>query len=316
LAELNQQIDELQQQLANGQAAQTVSENERDNYLNELNDLDNDFCEQENILADKNAKLAEAIKEKNDLQAQLTNLWEQINNHVCPVPALHVCPPVNKVCSYADYEEIKQQRDNYQQQYQNACQEKAAQEQQITQQINQSLNLGLKEPSLEQVIERIKELINKPPNTFSGGSFYSVSPASNKVIEKQLQEANQTILNLEQQLKDKDTPFGEDLETIKEIDLKDLAEELNIQLSIETIQQIEQATSYSQLAAARNAEIKKYLKQNLNNLAVVNPPKEIVQQPTKERIIWLGLLLTALLIIGGLLVKLKANKPRNKARGT
>jgi len=125
LAELNQQINELQQQLANGQAAQTVSENERDNYLNELNDLDKDFCEQENILADKNAKLAEAIKEKNDLQAQLTNernlnqtLQEQINDHRCPTPAPHICPPcslthlsephicpiINQIdCSHEDY---------------------------------------------------------------------------------------------------------------------------------------------------------------------------------------------------------------------
>jgi hypothetical protein len=161
---------------------------------------------------------------------------------------------------------------------------------------------------LEQVIERIQELINKPPNTFSGSGFYSASPASNKVIEKQLQEANQTILNLEQQLKEKGTPFGEDLETIKEIDLKDLAEELKIKLSIEAIQQIEQATSYSQLAAARNAEIKKYLKQNLSSLAVVNQPKELVKPVNKERIIWLGLLLSALLTIGGLLAKLRGKK--------
>ena len=149
------------------------------------------------------------------------------------------------------------------------------------------------------MIERIQELMSKPPSTFSGGSFYSASPASNKVIEKQLKEANQTIFNLEQQLKEQ-TPFGEDLETIKEIDLKDLAEELKIKF--------EQATSYSQLAAARNAEIKKYLKQNLNNLAVVQPPKELVKPPSKERIILIGLLLTALLTIGGLLMKLKRKK--------
>src|SRR6185312_13532825 len=96
-------------------------------------------------------------------QEQLTNernlnqtLQEQINDHRCPVPALHACPIINQVdCSHADYEEIKQQRNNYQQQYQNACQEKAAQGQQITQQINQSLNLGLNNPNLGQVIERI-----------------------------------------------------------------------------------------------------------------------------------------------------------------
>ncbi|CAJ0761742.1 23388_t:CDS:2, partial [Entrophospora sp. SA101] len=61
--------------------------------------------------------------------------------------------------------------------------------------------------------------------------------------------------------------------------------ELNIQLSPNTIKQIQQATNYQQLATARNAEIKKHLQQNLNSLAVVNSPKEIIQPPTKERII-------------------------------
>ncbi|CAH1764169.1 11450_t:CDS:2 [Entrophospora sp. SA101] len=66
---------------------------------------------------------------------------------------------------------------------------------------------------------------------------------------------------------------------------KDSLKELNIQLSPNTIKQIQQATNYQQLATARNAEIKKHLQQNLNSLAVVNSPKEIIQPPTKERII-------------------------------
>ena len=60
-------------------------------------------------------------------------------------------------------------------------------------------------------------------------------------------------------------------------------------------------------AAARNAEIKKYLKQNLNNLAVVQPPKAIIQQPAKERIILISLLVASLISISGLLVKLRSN---------
>ncbi|CAJ0651982.1 11356_t:CDS:2, partial [Entrophospora sp. SA101] len=49
---------------------------------------------------------------------------------------------------------------------------------------------------------------------------------------------------------------------------KDSLKELNIQLSPNTIKQIQQATNYQQLATARNAEIKKHLQQNLNSLAV------------------------------------------------
>ena len=92
-------------------------------------------------------------------------LWlqEQINNHHCPVPALHVCPPcslthlsephvcpiINQIdCSHGDYWEIKKEQ----------------REQQIIHQFNHSLNLGLNNPNLEQVIEKIQELINKQPN--------------------------------------------------------------------------------------------------------------------------------------------------------
>jgi len=189
--------------------------------LTELNELDNDLREQANLLADKNAKLAQAIKEKNDLQTQLTNeknlnqtLQAQINNHTCPALAPHVFPPVNEAnCSHADYAEIKEQRDNYQPQYQLICQEK---EQQITHQINQSLNLGLKEPSLEQVIERIQELINKPPLTF-------YQEFSDSELEEQLKSSQQTISKLEKELKEQ-APFGEDLNAIKELELQSLEE--------------------------------------------------------------------------------------------
>src|SRR5439155_9904500 len=129
---------------------------------------------------------------------------------------------------------------------------------------------------LEQVISRIKELISQPP-------VYFTSDSGN--LQKELNQANQIINKLEQELAANNTPFDEDLAVIKETDLKGLVKELNIQLSPNAIQQIQQATNYQQLVTARNAEIKKHLQQNLNNLAVVNPPKEIVQQPTKERII-------------------------------
>ncbi|CAJ0753311.1 8194_t:CDS:1, partial [Entrophospora sp. SA101] len=126
-------------------------------------------------------------------------------------------------------------KDNYQQQAQTACQEKEEKEKQIIQQINQDLHLGLNNPSLKQVINRIQQLINKPPIYFT---------SDNGNLQKELDQANQTITRLEQELATNNTPFGENLETIKEIDLKGLVKELNIQLSPNAIQQMEQATNY------------------------------------------------------------------------
>ncbi|KLL02814.1 MAG: hypothetical protein MRECE_43c003 [Mycoplasmataceae bacterium CE_OT135] len=293
---LNQEQADLLREKQDHQRTQS----ERDNYLAELHELEQDFSEQERLLAEKNAKLATAIAEKNDLQKQLTNerslnqnLQNQINNHNCPALVPHTCP--NEVnCSHADYQEIKEQRDNYQRQAQTACQEKEEKERQVIQQINQDCHLGLNNPSLEEIISRIQELIEKPPVYFT---------SDNGNLQEELNQANQTISRLEKELKEQ-TPFGEDLAVIKEIDLRGLVKGLNIQLSAETVKQIQQATSYQQLATARNAEIKKHLGQNLSSLAMVNPPRqEIIQPPAKERIIWLSLLLTALLTIGGLLAK-------------
>jgi len=76
--------------------------------------------------------------------------------------------------------------------------------------------LGLKEPSLEQVIERIQELINKPPLTF-------YEEYSDSELQQQLDQANQTITRLEKELKEQ-TPFGEDLNVIKKLELQSLEE--------------------------------------------------------------------------------------------
>jgi chromosome segregation ATPase len=92
----------------------------------------------------------------------------------------------------------------------------ANKEQQTSQQLNQSLDLGLNNPSLEQVIERIQELINKPPLTF-------YQEFSDSELEEQLKSSQQTISQLEKQLKEQ-TPFGEDLNVIKELELQSLEE--------------------------------------------------------------------------------------------
>ncbi|CAJ0893306.1 17236_t:CDS:2 [Entrophospora sp. SA101] len=195
--------------------------------------------------------------------------------------------PTNSPCSRGDCQTTKQQRDNYQQQVQTIYQEKENKEHIICQ-INQELNLGLDNPNLNQIISKIKELIHKPPT-----SSFMTSPPSNQTIKKQLQDAQQTIVKLEQELAEKNTPFGEDLAVIKQLELESLEQLFNQTVDSAIKQQITQATSYQQVVSARQAFIQKHLeqKQNVQSLPVISQTqKELIPQPNQERIILIGLL--------------------------
>jgi len=199
---------------------------------------------------------------------------------------MHICPIVNQIdYSHGNYEETKKERDD--------------KEQQITHQLNQSLNLGLKEPSLEQIIGKIQELINNPPETV-------YSELNNGELEQNLNQAQQTNFNLERQLKEQ-AHFGENLETIKQLELQSFEQLLPNQLDKSFKQQIQQATNYRQLVSARQAFLQKHLKQN-TSVTINQPQNELIQQPARERIVWIGLLLLSLLSVGGLLVKLRTSK--------
>ncbi|CAJ0912263.1 9066_t:CDS:2 [Entrophospora sp. SA101] len=221
------------------------------------------------------------VRQKDNLQAQLLNeqnisqgLQDQIDNHACPVvvphtcpicplihlPEPHICPIVKKTdCSHADYETL------------------ASREKEITQQLNNSLSLNLKEPNLEKVINRIQQLIKQDPITITDNSTI-------ESLEKELNQANQTISELEKEL----TPFGEDLAVIKQLELTSLEQLFNQAVDNAIKQQITQATSYQQVVSVRQAFIQKHLeqKQSIQSLPVISQTqKEIIQPPTKERII-------------------------------
>jgi hypothetical protein len=116
----------------------------------------------------------------------------------------------------------------------------------IVNQIIQECDLGLAESSnLVQVIDRINKLIRtKPPI---------------------IRPANQP----------NDTPFGESLEKIIQIDLHSLEQKLNIPLSNLVKQQIKQATNYTQLSNIRGREIKSYLEKEKNSGIITQPAKKI-----------------------------------------
>jgi len=155
----------------------------------------------------------------------------------------------------------------------------------IVNQIIQECDLGLVEnSSLTQVIEQINKLIKtKPP------------------IIRPVNQSN-------------DTPFGEDLEKIIQIDLNSLEQELNILLSSIVKEQIKKATNYQELSSIRNQEIKNYLEKGQNN-GITTQPAEVIKPMEKERVIWISLLVICLMVIGGLLVKLRGICLKRKRLG-
>ncbi|CAI2186589.1 19927_t:CDS:2, partial [Funneliformis geosporum] len=156
----------------------------------------------------------------------------------------------------------------------------------IVNQIIQECDLGLNQnSSLNQVISQINKLIKTKPPT--------------------IKPVNQPS----------DNPFGESLEKIAEIDLNGLEKELGIKLSSEIKQQIKQATNYQELSSLRNQEIKSYLERNQGSVITSQPQQEVVKLFGKERIVWVSWLVISLLVIGGLLLKIKpltAKKPSSK----
>ncbi len=324
----NQIISQLQSQLANA----NLTETERDNYLAELNELEQDFREQERLLAGKNAKLAEAIANQNNLQTQ-------INNHVCPVPPVHTCEPCSLIhlpephecpikidCSaHNDYEEVKKQRDDFQTKL-------SSQELEIIQRLNNTFKLGLdpNEKDLNQVISKLKELIDKPPLTIE-----------DEIIKQELIKAQGIVTKLEKELTEK--TIGENIKEIIKIDEKLLNEnealkvELNKKVSdyqelaqernrlvlqeikninVAKLQEImpkvkkqeikrtlEQAKNYEELSSQRNKLIVKYI----SSQNQVMPQKSELEnsQPFQGRIILIGFLLISLLTISELLARLR-----------
>ncbi|CAG8570881.1 18772_t:CDS:2, partial [Racocetra persica] len=129
------------------------------------------------------------------------------------------------------------------------------QEKQAHQQTKNKLLKLEKEPNgtLEKLIQTIKELINKPD------------------LQGTLTAAQQKIIELEKELKDKENiPFGEDLENIKDIDLRELERILKIKLSAEIVRQMRQVANYQQWAEIRNTEIANYLNGLQNSLLVAS----------------------------------------------
>ena len=102
-----------------------------------------------------------------------------------------------------------------------------------------------------------------------------------------------------------DTPFGEELMVIKQLDLNSLTNLLGSAVDSTIQKQIQEATNYSQIVQIRQNFLTNYLtlqsSSTENNLDSINT-NNFWQL---ERFFWITLLISSLLTIGGLLVKIK-----------
>jgi hypothetical protein len=102
------------------------------------------------------------------------------------------------------------------------------------------------------------------------------------------------------------------LERIKSINIEKMVQIIPQVEKSEIKQVFESSENYEQLARARNQLIVKYLKQDLKEQQKELAPNQPTLLVSKERIIWVSLLVISLLTIGGLLVKIRRGKSSNK----
>ena len=165
-------------------------------------------------------------------EQELNNLQNQLNNHVCSGAGNTTSPTATRNDSgghnQTNEKEVKIIQQNN--------------EQKIIQELNTTLKLNLKNPTLKQVISEIQSRIAQDP----------------VIVQGNLDQVWQTIQKAEEKLVDQ-TPFGEDLETIKDLEIKGLNELFPQQLEESFIREIKQVQNYSQLVQVRNSFLAKHL---------------------------------------------------------
>lgn len=190
--------------------------------------------------------------------------------------------------------------------------------------------MDAKERDLNKAIVEIQKLIQKDPPT---------GPVNNQDLQKQLQIAQKTIAQLQNQLNQKPgTLFKESIKEIIKIDEKLLNENQELKIELE-----KQVSNYEQFAQARNKSVMKQIKNvNIEKIHQLLPRvkkeevqqtiekaisyadlaerrnqiinkhiqqnsadlQEIQQKRQKERVILISLLVVSLVSVGGLLTRL------------
>lgn len=150
------------------------------------------------------------------------------------------------------------------------------------------LGLDKEEKDLDKVIEEVKKLINKPP-------------VNDENIKIQLVESQKTITDLQKQL------------TAVEQQKVIIAEKEKVVEIIKFIERILPAQSFKKLERVQLQQVTNFkkLKDIEKNLAdEYFVAKESQKSINNERIFWICSLVINLLIIGGLILKLKSKKKK------
>jgi hypothetical protein len=187
------------------------------------------------MLDEESENLTEKLKNEQtahqETKQKLNNLQNQLNNHVCLGAGNQTSPATgdnSNIHNQTSEKEVKIIQQNN--------------EQKIIQELNTTLKLNLKNPTLKQVISEIQSRIAQDP----------------VIVQGNLDQVWQTIQKAEEKLVDQ-TPFGEDLETIKDLEIKGLNELFPQQLEESFIREIKQVQNYSQLVQVRNSFLAKHL---------------------------------------------------------
>ncbi|CAI2192914.1 3855_t:CDS:2, partial [Funneliformis geosporum] len=107
----------------------------------------------------------------------------------------------------------------------------------------------------------------------------------------------ETITKLEKELEEKrnqkptpnfDTPFGEDLEVIKQLELTSLTELFGVAVDLTIQKQIEDAINYSQVVQARQTFLAKHLTPQPNTTITNLSPTSLPQLPSFESLFIAG----------------------------
>ncbi|MCE8166527.1 MAG: hypothetical protein I3270_02680 [Candidatus Moeniiplasma glomeromycotorum] len=178
--------------------------------------------------------------------------------------------------------------------------------QQVIQAFPELNHLG-SDSSVGEVINTLKTLLNKPP-------IIITKTEKDNSFQVELEQAQKVITRLEKELGTKpvkeiiNTPFGEELTVIIQLELTSLQELFGNQLDPLTQKQIREATTYSQVVQARQNFLAKHL--NFTAGSTLNSAPIQSTWPV-ERVFWLIWLLISLGVIGGLLVKMKNKRKKN-----
>jgi len=204
------------------------------------------------------------------------NYKSKMDNHVCPISC-------QEPCCLGDYEKLQKKL--------------ATQENKMLTEINNALELGLTfQITLPNLIKKIKELINKPP---------VIDNIKVKGLENELTKAQQIISQLEEQIR-RTLPRKEKLSVIIQVDLKDLEQLFRRELDPQVRQKIEEVQNYHELVKVRGEFIRQQTQKNLADLSAIQIEKtDLIKRQKIERIIMISLLVSCLLILSGLLFKLR-----------